>query len=257
MYQEPPQGCHRIPKCRQPADLCWLCTAKKPTLMPMHKLMRRQVQLLSYLKDSYLCQIMEVPTAQEKSERIFFAQPKAHQFKFSDLNKMVPTDPHKIIAFFEQSQATNKVVAGIFKKIAKDKKQAREKKTAHLPVAHSRESSYQQHCCHKCHDYHEATNAIATTSDLTIIIKTIYATIVLIATIRTQRATSPTKRRMIASVITSRKRAMRPCKMTSPFCRVWAICPEKESLLLKISFGLSFLVSLLFKQQELQQPSCR
>ena len=49
---------------------------------------------------------------QEKSEQIFFAQPKAHHNKFTDLNKMVPTDPLKMIAFFEQCQATNKV-AGI------------------------------------------------------------------------------------------------------------------------------------------------
>jgi hypothetical protein len=55
---------------------------------------------------------MDVPTAQEKSEQIFFAQPKAHQNKFADLNKIVPTDPLKMIAFFEQCQATNKV-AGI------------------------------------------------------------------------------------------------------------------------------------------------
>ncbi len=33
----------------------WLCTAKKPALMPMHKFMQRQVQLLSYLKSDYLC----------------------------------------------------------------------------------------------------------------------------------------------------------------------------------------------------------
>jgi hypothetical protein len=32
----------------------WLCAAKKPTLMPMHKFMQRQVQLLSYLKGNYL-----------------------------------------------------------------------------------------------------------------------------------------------------------------------------------------------------------
>ncbi len=37
--------------------------------------------------------MMDVPTAQEKSEQIFFAQPKAHQNKFADLNKMVPEDP--------------------------------------------------------------------------------------------------------------------------------------------------------------------
>ncbi len=32
----------------------WLCMAKKPTLMPMHKFMRHQVQLLSYLESNYL-----------------------------------------------------------------------------------------------------------------------------------------------------------------------------------------------------------
>ncbi len=55
----------------------WLCMAKKPALMPMHKFMQRRVQLLSYLKGDYLCQTMDVPTVQEKSEQIFFAQPKA------------------------------------------------------------------------------------------------------------------------------------------------------------------------------------
>jgi hypothetical protein len=53
--------------------ICWLCTAKKPALMPMHEFMRRQVQLLSYLKGDYLRWTMGVPTAQEKSEQIFFA----------------------------------------------------------------------------------------------------------------------------------------------------------------------------------------
>jgi hypothetical protein len=35
--------------------ICWLCTSKKPALMPMHKFMWCQVQLLSYLDDGYLC----------------------------------------------------------------------------------------------------------------------------------------------------------------------------------------------------------
>ncbi len=35
--------------------ICWLCTAKKPALMPMHEFMRHQVQLLSYLKSDDLC----------------------------------------------------------------------------------------------------------------------------------------------------------------------------------------------------------
>jgi hypothetical protein len=53
---------------------------------------------------------------------------------------------------------------------------------------------------------------------LTFNIKTIDATIVLDAKTRTQRAASPTKRRMIANAITSRKRATRPWTMTSPLC---------------------------------------
>ncbi len=113
----------------------WLCTAKKPTLMLMHKFMRRQVQLLSYLKSDYLRRTMDIPTVQEKSEQIFFTQPKAHQNKFANLNKMVLANLLRMIAFFEQCQATNKA-AGILKNIAKDKKQPKEKSTAHVPTAH-------------------------------------------------------------------------------------------------------------------------
>jgi hypothetical protein len=76
-----------------------------------------------------------------------------HQFKFADLNKTVPTDPLKLIAFFEQCQATNKA-AGVLEKIAKDEKQPKEMKMDHVPTGHSPELSYQQHCCHKYPDYH-------------------------------------------------------------------------------------------------------
>jgi hypothetical protein len=134
--------------------ICWLCTSKKPALMPMHEFTRRQVQLLSYLKGGYLCQMMDVPTAQEKSEQIFFAQPKAHQNKFANLNKTVPTDPLKMIAFFKQCQATDKVV-GILQKIANDK-QPKERKMAQLPVARSRELSYRHHPSRKYRNYHQS-----------------------------------------------------------------------------------------------------
>jgi hypothetical protein len=97
---------------------------------------------------------MEVPTVQEKSEQIFFAQPKVHQKKLVNLNKTVPTDPLKMIAFFEQCQATDKV-AGVLEKIAKDK-QPKEKKTAHAPTTRSHESSYHQNCSHKYRDYHQS-----------------------------------------------------------------------------------------------------
>jgi hypothetical protein len=96
---------------------------------------------------------MDIPTAQEKSEQIFFVQPKAHQNKFVNLNKTVFSNSLRMIAFFEQCQATGKA-AGVLDKIAKDKKQPKEKKTAHLPTMRSRELSYHQHCSHNYRDYH-------------------------------------------------------------------------------------------------------
>jgi hypothetical protein len=97
---------------------------------------------------------MDVPLAQEKSEQIFFVQPKAHQNKFANLNKTVPTDPLKMIAFFKQYQATDKA-AGILEKIAKDK-QPKKRKTAQLPVARSHESCYCQYCSRKYRGYHQS-----------------------------------------------------------------------------------------------------
>jgi hypothetical protein len=100
--------------------ICWICMSKKPTLMLMHEFTWHRVQLLSYLKGGYLCQTMEVLMVQKKSEQIFLVQTKVHQNKFVNLNKTVPTDPLKMIAFFEQCRATNKA-AGTLQKIAKDK----------------------------------------------------------------------------------------------------------------------------------------
>jgi hypothetical protein len=52
--------------------------------MLMHEFMKRQTQLFSYLNSGYINWTMELPKAQEKSEQIFFAQLKAHQYKFKD-----------------------------------------------------------------------------------------------------------------------------------------------------------------------------
>jgi hypothetical protein len=79
--------------------------------------------------------------------------PKAHQNKFAGLNKMVPSNPLRMIAFFQQCQATNKM-AGICDKIAKDKKQPKEKKTSHVPTTRSRESSYRQHRSRNYRNHH-------------------------------------------------------------------------------------------------------
>jgi hypothetical protein len=90
----------------------------------------------------------------------------------------------------------------------------------------------------------EATNVTTTIANLSIFIKTINATTVLIMKIRSQRAASPMKRNMIASVIISRKRATRPCAMTSPLSQVRTIFPEKgvalvQDLLPALVLGLA------------------
>jgi hypothetical protein len=70
-------------------------------------------------------------------------QPKAHQNKFANLNKTVLTDPLKMIAFFEQCQATNKAT-GILEK----------KEMFQHPVVHSSQATVTTTI--------EATNATAT-----------------------------------------------------------------------------------------------
>ncbi len=66
----------------------------------------------------------------------------------------------------------------------------------------------------------KATNAIMMTDDMTIVNEMIDTAITLIAKTRTTRTKSPMRIRMIASAITSRKIATRPCIMTSPLCQV-------------------------------------
>jgi hypothetical protein len=170
--------------------------------------------------------MMEVPTLQEKSEQIFFVQPKVHQNKFADLNKTVPKDLIKLITSFEQCQATNKS-SGILEKIAKDKKQPKNKITAYLPAARVMNQATSSIITTNIAITIEATNAIVMIPNLTIIIKMIHAMIVVNATTSTQRATSPTTRRMIASVITPKKRVTRPCTMTGPLCHAPAIHPKE------------------------------
>jgi hypothetical protein len=194
-----------------------------PAFMLMHEFMRHQVQLLSYLDSGYICQTMELPTAQEKSKQIFFAQPKAHQFKFTEKNKTVSTDPLWLIAFFKQCQTADKA-AGILDMI-KEKKQPKEKKIAHLPIAGSHNSSYWQHCCKNC-NYHQSNHRNHNINDMTVAIEMINATITLIVKTRTTKTKSPMRRRMTTGTITSRKRVTRSCTTTSPLHQAWTLCPE-------------------------------
>jgi hypothetical protein len=134
---------------------------------------------------------MDVPMVQEKSEQVFFAQPKVHQNKFADLNKTVPSNPLRMIDFFEQCQATNKA-AGILDKIAKDKKQPKEKKRLMFLPGVVLNPATISIAVVTTAIIIEVTNAIAMITNLTIVIKTIDAMIALNVTTRTQKAPSPT-----------------------------------------------------------------
>jgi hypothetical protein len=66
------------------------CIPKKPAFMLIHEFMQRWTWLLSYLDSGYFHKKMELPTAQKKSEQIFFVQLKAHQYKFRDKHDCLP-----------------------------------------------------------------------------------------------------------------------------------------------------------------------
>jgi hypothetical protein len=90
----------------------------------------------------------------------------------------------------------------------------------------------------------KAASAIATITKLLFVIGTTNTMIALDMITRTQKAPGPTTRRMIASAITPRKRAMRPCIMTSPLSQALTICPERgvdllQDLLHALNLGLA------------------
>jgi hypothetical protein len=70
-------------------------------------------------------------------------------------------------------------------------------------------------------------------ANLTFVIETLHAIISLDTTIKTQRATSSMTRRIIASTITPRKRAMWLCTMTSPLCGAWENFPDEGVILVQ------------------------
>jgi hypothetical protein len=146
-----------------------------------------------------------------------------HQFKFADLNKMAPTNPLKMIAFFEQCQATDKAVA-LLRRLPRTRSGQKRRKWLNFLSRVAMNQATGSIKVVNIQTTIKATNAIATIANPTVVIETINTTIALVATTRrTQRATSPMTRRMIASKITPRKRATRPCIMTSPLCQEWGI----------------------------------
>ncbi len=162
----------------------------------------------------------------------------------------MPSDPLRMIAFFKQCQVTNKA-AGVLDKITKDKSSQRKKKQLmFLPHVAVNQATI-SFAVITTVTIIKATNTITMITNLTIVIEAIDATIALNLTTRTQKAPSPMTRRMIASKITPRKGATRPCVMTSPPSQVLAFQPEKVVNLVQDLLCLLILVLLLLKQPEL------
>jgi hypothetical protein len=157
---------------------------------------------------------MELPTVQEKSEYIFLMQPKAHQYKFTETNKTVPMDLFWFIAFLSSVRLPMKWLGSLTRSRRKSRQKRRRwlifsllttviQATTNSIVARTPTTI-------------KVINVIAVTNNIAIFIKTIDATITLIAKTRTTRTKSPTRGKMIAYAITSRKRETRPCTTTSP-----------------------------------------
>jgi hypothetical protein len=72
----------------------------------------------------------------------------------------------------------------------------------------------------------KTADTITTNNNMTVAIKTINAMIALVAKRRAARK-SPTRRKMIASAITSRRKVMGPCITTCPCYHAQILCLEK------------------------------
>ncbi len=222
--------------------ICLLCTAKNPILMPMHEFMQRWVKLLSYyprrkrkVNKSSSHSLRPNRTSLPTWTRGYL--PTRSEWLPSSSSVKLST---KRLAFLRRLPRTR----------SSQRKRVRLMFLPHVAMNRATSSTVATNIVITI----KATNVIATIADLIFVIKTINPMVGVDADTRTQGTTSHTTRRMIASAITSRKRATRPCTMASPLCQAPAICPEKELIL--ISFAL-LLLFLLLKQQELQKPSCR
>ncbi len=147
---------------------------------------------------------------------------------------MVPMDPLWLVAFFEQCQTDDKA-AGIFDKL-KEKKQPKAKKTAHPSVACSM-VRITSTIVAKAMTITEAIDAITMNANTTVVTKMINAMITLVAMRRTSRK-SPSRKKMIANVITSKRRKW-SCTMIIPPLFEWTLCLEKG-----VALSQGFLLNL-------------
>jgi hypothetical protein len=213
--------------------ICWLHTAKKPALMMMQEFMWPQVQLLSYLEGGYLHWMMEVPMAQEKSEqKSSSCSTRRTRTSLQTWTRWcLPTRSRWLLSLSRVKQPTSHLA--FLRRLPRIRSSWRERKwlifLLHVAVNQATGSIVVVNIATTI----KATNGIMAITDLTIITKTIDTTIALESMTMTQRAPSPMTRRMIASAITPRKRAMRPCIVTSPLHWAWGICPEEGVVLVQ------------------------
>jgi hypothetical protein len=127
--------------------------------------------------------MMDIPTAQKKSEKIFFAQPKAHQNKFANLNKTVPTDPLKMMPSSSSVRQPTRRLA-FSRRLPRTSSQRKGKRLRFLLHVAVNQATINIAVV-SITTIIEATDAAAMIDDPTIIIKTIGATIALNVTTRT------------------------------------------------------------------------
>ncbi len=210
--------------------ICWLHTAKKPALMQIHEFMRRQ-SAASQLPWGWLPPSHDGSAhgaREEWTNLLFAAQGTSIQVFWTWTRHSLLTRSSLLLSSSSVKQPTKRLA--FLRRLPRTRSSWKRRKwLIFLPcVAVNRLTS--SIVATNIVTTIEATNAIITIANLTIVIKTINTTIVLDTTTRTWRVARPTKRRMIASAMTSRKRATRPWIMTSPLRWARAIFPEEGAV---------------------------
>ncbi len=181
-----PWGSHHVSNVDNKL-ICWLCTAKKSTFMLMHEFMWRRIQLLSYLNGGYISSNNESAhsTREDQTNLLSTAQGTSVQVR-RDKQDGVHGSALAQLGSMRRSRRRNSL----------------EKRTRLIFPLRKAMIWATGSIVARVMTTIKGTNAITTTNNLTTVIKTIDATITLIAKTRTTRTKSPTRRRMIVSTIT-------------------------------------------------------
>jgi hypothetical protein len=203
--------------------ICWLCVAKKPTFMPMQEFMLHQVQLFCYLNGRLLHQTMELPTVQEKTEKSFLCSQRRISLSSRRQTKWSPRTLFGLWPFLSSARLPTKQPVSLISSRSRHSQKRRRGLIFLLLAAMVQTTGI---IVARTMTAIEATITIATNANTIVAIKMIDAMPTLVAKRRTSRKRSPTRREIIANVITS-KRRKRSCTMTIPPLWVQTLCPEK------------------------------